>query len=285
MAISSDPSCWLIDASIYVFRAWFLQGDAYFDTENRAVGAVHGFIDFIENWLDHEKPELAGIAFDESLGRSYRESLYPQYKANRASAPENLRYQFRCCREYLTHRGLVHCASKMYEADDVIASWARLQHKRGIGTIIVSADKDLAQLVRKDDLFWDYGRSDPFTSQQLTKQFGVKPEQIPDLLALAGDKADNIPGVPGIGMATAAKLITKFSTIDALLTSIEQVSAMKFRGSYQIQQQLLEHKAMIPTYLELTRLVDNLENIPKDLLVKTDDDGQALEEFLFRIGK
>lgn len=277
--------CWLVDSSIYVFRAWFQQGEDYFDVDGNAVGAVHGFIDFVDTLLQNERPTHIGFAFDESLGKSYRKDIYSGYKSNRRKAPENLRYQFQCCREYIRLCGLVETASAEYEADDIIATWVNQYKSHQFVCHVVSADKDLAQLIGTHDYFWDYGRAEAMNQKSIVNLFKVRPEQIADLLALAGDKADNIPGVPGVGMATAAKLLTKFETIPQLLTSINDIGQMRFRGAKQIQALVSEHQNAILCYQQLTSLVRNVPDIPLNLHVDPKLNVRNKEIFLSRMNR
>lgn len=278
-------TCWLVDSSIYVFRAWFQQGEEFFDVDGNAVGAVHGFINFVDDLILTEQPSYIGFAFDESLSKSHRKDIYPAYKSNRRKAPENLRYQFQCCREYIRLSGFVEAASNAYEADDIIATWAKHYQGEQHAYNIVSADKDLAQLIGTHDYFWDYGRDEPISEKKITKQFKVRPAQIADLLALAGDKADNIPGVPGVGMATAAKLLIKFETISQLLTSISEIGSMKFRGAKQIQALVNEHQEDIRCYQKLTTLHTAVPDISMDLQLNSKIDNEKKTLFLQRMNK
>lgn len=282
---SQRKPCLLVDSSIYVFRAWFHQGENFFDRDGNAVGAVHGFIDFVDSLVQSESPAHIGFAFDESLGQCQRKAIYPAYKANRRKAPENLRYQFQCCREYIRVSGFVETASHAYEADDIIATWAQHYRNTNMQYYVVSADKDLAQLIGADDAFWDYGRDQPLYEKQIIKQFNVRPEQIADLLALAGDKADNIPGVPGVGMATAAKLLIKFETIPQLLTSISEIGNMKFRGAKQIQALIHKHQDDILCYQRLTALHNAVPDIPMNLQPNVTFDTEIKADFLKRMNK
>lgn len=278
-------TCWLVDSSIYVFRAWFQQGEDYFDVDGNAVGAVHGFIDFVDHLVQTESPAYIGFAFDESLGKSHRKTLYPAYKANRRKAPDNLRYQFQCCREYLRVSGLVEAASHRYEADDIIATWAYHYRAQGFAYHVISADKDLAQLIGAKDTFWDYAREEPVNMKKVSRQFKVRPDQIADLLALAGDKADNIPGVPGVGMATAAKLLIRFETIAQLLASVDTIADMKFRGAKQVQELIAEHQKNILCYQQLTTLQTAVPDIPLKLQLNANFCRSERGLFLERMNK
>lgn len=245
---------YLVDSSIYVFRAWFTLPDSIRDAHDRPANAVYGFIDFVATLLDQVQSLPLGFAFDESLIDSFRNSLYPLYKANREPAPEELLCQFNYCRAFISALGLPCFSSSQFEADDLIGTVAHHQRQNGSAITILSSDKDLAQLIGPNDTLWDYAKNRYFDMQQVTTRFGVRPEQIPDQLALAGDTVDNIPGVPGIGMATAAKLLSKFNFIEDLLSNVARVSTMKMRGAVRVRELLEAHIELIPIYKQLTTI-------------------------------
>jgi len=255
--IVNHQPAWLIDASIYVFKAWHTKSEQ-FDVDGNPVNAVHGFLDFAYHLLSTEKPELIAFAFDESLKTSHRKEIYPQYKANRLKAPESLRRQFQYCRELLRAFGIHESASFHYEADDLIGSWAKSLRKEEISVNIITADKDLAQLIYENDHWWEYERGQKLDSKAITKRFKAKPRQIADQLAIAGDKSDNIPGVPGIGMSTAGKLLRKFDNLENLFASIPDISSMQIRGASRIQQLIEEHQEMILLSRRLTGIECNM---------------------------
>ncbi|MBU0656389.1 MAG: flap endonuclease [Gammaproteobacteria bacterium] len=256
---------WLIDASIYVFRPWFVRGYIPQDQEGNPVNAVLGFLRFTYNLLQTEQPQQIGFAFDTSLQTSKRKEIYPDYKANRSPAPDELKYQFQLCRDFLQALGIVQTASHHFEADDVIGTWARQQRESGNACMIISGDKDLAQLVGERDIWWDYGKRKPLPPGGVKKEFGVWPQQIPDQLALAGDVADNIPGIPGIGMATAAKLLQKFKDTEILLSRIPEIGQMKTRGAKRLQGLVEEHQATVRLARQLTVIHCEVPEIPLDL--------------------
>ncbi|MBU1724615.1 MAG: flap endonuclease [Gammaproteobacteria bacterium] len=256
---------WLIDASIYVFRPWFVRGYIPQDQEGNPVNAVLGFLRFTYNLLQTEQPQQIGFAFDTSLQTSKRKEIYPNYKANRSPAPDELKYQFQLCRDFLQALGIVQTASHHFEADDVIGTWARQQRESGNACMIISGDKDLAQLVGERDIWWDYGKRKPLPPGGVKKEFGVWPQQIPDQLALAGDVADNIPGIPGIGMATAAKLLQKFKDTEILLSRIPEIGQMKTRGAKRLQGLVEEHQATVRLARQLTVIHCEVPEIPLDL--------------------
>ena len=253
-------TAWLVDSSIYVFKAWFTREEVL-DKDGNSINAVIGFLDFVYKLLAEEKPILIGFAFDESLQTSHRREIYPEYKANRAIAPDSLKLQFRLCREFLQHFGILERGSVFYEADDLLGTWARELNSSQIPVNLITADKDLAQLVKEGDHWWEYLRGEKLDEKKITKRFGAKPSQIADQLAIAGDKSDNIPGVPGVGMSTAGKLLRRFETLDGLLSNVSEISTMQIRGATRIQQLILEHKETIKLSRQLTGIVCDIETV------------------------
>jgi len=249
---------WLIDSSIYVFKAWHTHPEKT-DREGNPINAVCGFLDFVYDLLSTEKPQRIAFAFDESLKSSHRKAIYPEYKANRSPAPEALRRQFQYCRQVLKALGIYEAASFYYEADDLIGTWAKKLRQQNIPVNIITADKDLAQLVYEKDHWWEYQRGQCLDSKAITKKFRAKPRQIADQLAIAGDKSDNIPGVPGIGMSTAGKLLKRFDNLENLFASIPEISTMQIRGAVRIQQLIKEHQSTIKLARQLTGIQCDIE--------------------------
>ena len=262
---------WLIDASIYVFRPWFVRQPFPLDQTGKPINAVLGFLRFVYHLLHTEQPQAIGFAFDTSMQTSVRKTLYPAYKANRSPAPVELKYQFQLCRDFLDALGIVQAASVHYEADDILGTWAKQQQHAAKPCMIISGDKDLAQLVGEHDIWWDYGKRAPLTSGGIKREFGVWPAQIPDQLAIAGDTADNIPGIPGIGMATAAKLLQKFSTCDILLSRIPEIGNMKTAGAKRLQHLVAEHHATVRLARQLTSIHCDVPDIPTQLQRRSKD--------------
>lgn len=248
---------YLIDSSIYVFRAWFTLPDTIVDVDNNPVNAVYGFADFLLRIIESEKPAYLACMFDESLATSVRNEIYPAYKANRESAPEDLKYQFKLCRQLVAAAGITDLGSGSLEADDIIGMFSQFYRERGYKNIILTADKDLTQFIGEHDIWWDYARNVKLGSKQIEKKFGVTPEQIADLLALTGDKVDNIPGVPGVGVKTAAGLLRKWKNLDGLLNNIPQIGSMKIRGAKRIQQLIEEHAEQVRMARQLTGLISD----------------------------
>lgn len=256
---TKKQTAWLIDSSIYVFKAWYTNTSEQTDVNGNPINAVLGFMDFVYRLLSTEKPQLIAFAFDESLKNSHRKEIYPDYKANRSPAPDSLREQFRLCRAFIRALGIHESASLKYEADDLIGTWAKSLRADNIPINIITADKDLAQLVYENDHWWEYARGEKLNTKAITKRFKAKPRQIADQLALAGDKSDNIPGVPGIGMSTAGKLLKRFDNLEKLFASIPEISSMQIRGASQIQQSIIEHQETIRLSRQLTGIECDIE--------------------------
>jgi len=260
----TPDSTYLVDSSIYVFRAWFTLPASILDAEGNPANAAYGFTDFVYKLLEQEKPTRIGFAFDESLTTSHRNEIFADYKANRESAPPELKHQFQLCRRFLRAIGIAEFGSDRYEADDLIGTLARQEREQGRRLVIVTGDKDLAQLIHDGDLWWEFGKDKRMDIKGIAKQFGVRPDQVADQLAIAGDKVDNIPGVPGIGMATAAKLLRKFGTVDNLLSRIPEIADMKVRGAKRLMTLIDEHQDTIRLSRQLTDIHLDAE-LPKDL--------------------
>ncbi len=247
---------YLIDSSIYIFRGWHVFDDAITDRDGNPSNAVYGFTEFLYQLIEQKKPEYIACAFDAHQTNSYRREIFPEYKANRPPAPQELKAQFRYCREFCRAMGIPEFGSNRFEADDIIGTLATRLRSEGFDITIVSADKDLTQLVLGErDAWWDYARGTVLNAKGVEKHFGVMPEKIADMLALAGDKVDNIPGIPGVGYKMASNLLNKFNDVDDILNNIENISKMKFRGSARIQNLVDEHQALLPKNKRLTEIV------------------------------
>ena len=212
---------YLIDASVYVFRAYYSMPDDMVDDAGNPINALYGFCRFLGDFMEQVTPEYVAVAFDESLSSSFRTEIYPLYKANRDPAPEELKRQFQQCRRYVRALGVMEIASPRYEADDLIGTLVEHGRLQGRPSTIVSRDKDLTQLLSKDDVFWDFAGKGKLRYEQIRDSFGVHPEQIADFLALAGDAVDNIKGVPGVGKKTAEKLLAHFGSLEAIYDNLQ----------------------------------------------------------------
>ena len=236
------PTLHLIDASLYVFRAWHSMPPEFHDKDGAPINAVHGFTRFLCDFLERTQPTHVLVAFDESLTSSFRNGIYPEYKANRELPPPELIVQFNYCRRVAAALGLCVLADLQYEADDLIGSAITVARAQGFRGVIVSADKDFGQLINGDDEQWDFSKDQRWDAHGVKLRLGVRPDQVADFLALTGDAVDNIPGVPGIGAKTAAILLAHFDSLDALLARVEEVPYLRFRGSGQVYVRLKEHR-------------------------------------------
>jgi 5'-3' exonuclease len=233
---------YLVDASVFIFRAYYSVPLEFVDREGSPVNAVHGFARFLGDLLERESPVRIAVAFDESLEQSYRNEIYPAYKANREPAPAELKRQFAICREIVSALGIAQYGSSRYEADDIIGTLATRAQAAGVPVTVVSRDKDLTQLVGARDTYWDAVADVRYGYDDIEERFGVRPERMADFLALMGDAVDNIPGVPGVGRKTAATLLKHFDSLPGVYENIATVPKLKFRGATFVAQTLAEHR-------------------------------------------
>ncbi len=233
---------YLIDASVYVFRAHFSMPDDMVDDDGNPVNALYAYCRFLGDFMESVNPEFVAVLFDESLTTSFRAEIYPQYKANREPTPVELKRQFVQCRRFTRALGIMECASPQYEADDLIGTLVEHGRSRGRPSTIISRDKDLAQLVSKADVFWDFAGKGKIRYQQIPETFGVWPEQIADFLALAGDSVDNIPGVRGVGKKTATALLEHFGSLEKIYSNLDKVHEVSVRGAKTLGAKLETHK-------------------------------------------
>ncbi|MFC4764246.1 5'-3' exonuclease [Dyella koreensis] len=278
------PAVHLIDGSLYVFRAWHSMPNEFTDVDGHPVNAVHGFTRFLCELLERVKPPHVAVAFDASLTTSFRNAIYPAYKANRELPPPDLEHQFVLCREVAEALGIVVMIDHSYEADDLIGSslWSLRGH--GFRSVIVSADKDFGQLLGEHDEQWDYARGLRWGPAGVHEKLGVHPHQVADYLALCGDAVDNIPGVPGIGAKTAAALLTHFGTLDALLERIEEIPFLRIRGAASCAQKLREHGQSALLYRRLTRIaLDAPVSNHADAWLRLNGDGARMDALCERL--
>ncbi|MBB4605379.1 5'-3' exonuclease [Xanthomonas arboricola] len=253
-SISRPTPLYLVDASLYVFRAWHSIPDEFQDAQGWPTNAVHGFARFLLDLLEREDPQHITIAFDEALDSCFRHALYPAYKGNRTPAPDALRRQFAHCKALCAALGLSVLAHRDYEADDLIGSALHSVRAHGLRGVIVSADKDLSQLLLEHDEQWDYARNLRWGMDGVKARHGVHAHQIADYLALCGDAIDNIPGVTGIGAKSAAVLLAHFGSLDALLERIDEIPFLRLRGAAQMAARLREQREHALLWRQLTTI-------------------------------
>lgn len=244
----------LIDASIYVFRAWFSIPEDMTDPEGRPVNAAYGYARFLGDLLERERPDRLAAAFDESLTKSFRTRIYPAYKANRESSPPELKRQFAICRELTELLGVAQFAHPEYEADDIIGTLCEHMRQKNIGSVIISRDKDLAQLLREGDQFWNTIDGHRHAYDDVAAKFGAQPERMADYQALVGDKVDNIEGVPGVGAKTAGALMEAFGSLEEIFDKLDAVAELPIRGAASLGGKLEAHKEKAFLARRLTRI-------------------------------
>jgi len=277
---------YLVDSSIFIFKAWYARVPEQVNIRQQSNQAFIGFSDFVYRLLTEQAPSKLVFAFDESLKQSQRKSLYPQYKANRSPAPVELKRQFGWCQQWVDLLGIATVSSDRWEADDLIGTLATLHRSPELPIVILTADKDLAQLIHPGDLWWPFFTDRKLDYKAVEKKYGVRPGQIADQLALAGDKVDNIPGIPHIGVKTAANLLRKFGTLENLRRNLTEVGGMKFRYAGRVQQSLIEHESILDISSRLTRInceveamrdIDTGRKAPEKIQLEAMMDDQAMD--------
>jgi 5'-3' exonuclease len=253
----------LVDASSYLFRAWFGVPDVFTDSEGRPLNAVVGFARSLGRMLRAARPARVAIAFDEALFSGFRHRLDPGYKSGRVLPDDALAWQMHACRQLVSGLGLAGIASGEFEADDLIASMAARERRAGRAVVIASEDKDLAQLlVTPADRLWQVARHRVLDAGQVEAWLGVPPVRLPELQALTGDPVDGIPGVPGIGRKTGATLLAACTHIESLLDEPMQVQGLPVRGAARLARELAGRARRVRLNLKLTTLAADATGLP-----------------------
>jgi 5'-3' exonuclease len=250
----TKPPVYLIDAPMFVFRAYYALPASLTDPQGRPANAVYGYTRFLCALLGDEQPRYCAAAFDESLTSSFRNQWYADYKANRVEPPQELADQFDACKRVTRALGVRTFVSARYEADDLIATAARRAREAGHPVVILSRDKDLAQLLGPGDRLWDGAEGPRMSPRMVEEKLGVRPDQVPDYLALAGDPVDNIPGVPGIGPKAAAALLSALGDLDGIYADLDAVARLGVRGAARLRDLLETHEDRARLSLRLARL-------------------------------
>ncbi len=235
---STAPTVYLVDASPYIFRAFFSLPSSMVSPSGSPVGAAYGFASFLIRLIGEEQPTHLALAFDRSLNTSFRNEIYPAYKAQRELPPPELVAQFAASEELAQPFGVATFADERYEADDLIATLCRQLTAQGCRVVVVTSDKDLAQLVDERVTLYDFGKGAWFDQSAVVAKFGVRPEQIADYLGLAGDSVDNIPGVRGVGAKTAVALLERFASVEELYDNLGAVADLPIRGARTLGRKL-----------------------------------------------
>ena len=235
---------YLVDASPYIFRAFFSIPDSMTDPEGRPINAVYGFAHFLRKLVAGENPSHLALAYDQSLTTSFRNEIYPAYKAQRELPPEDLERQLEACLQMGEAMGAAVFVDSRYEADDLIGTLVHQLTADGHGAVIVTSDKDLTQLVTETVSLWDFARDERYGPAEVMEKFGVEPRQIIDLLALMGDSVDNIPGVAGVGKKTAVALLEALGDLDTVYANLDAVAELPIRGAKSVARKLADQRDM-----------------------------------------
>jgi len=231
----------LVDGSGYIFRAYYALPPMH-TSKGIPVNAVFGFTNMLLKFVEDIQREQGGgvriaVIFD-AARKNFRNDIYPDYKANRSDPPEDLIPQFELIKKVPLVFNIPSIQLEGYEADDLIASYAHAASKLGQKTSIVSSDKDLMQLIDEKVSMIDPLKKKQITEKNVLEKFGVKPEKVIEVQALAGDSSDNIPGVPGIGPKTAAQLINQYSTVENLIDNAENIAQKKRKETIILNKDL-----------------------------------------------
>ena len=275
--IKKTDHFYLIDGSGYIFRAYYALPPLTRKSDGMPTGAVSGFCNMLFKLLEDskskenlEKPTHFAVIFD-SARKNFRNEIYSDYKGNRADAPDDLIPQFDFIRQSVLAFNLPSIELLNYEADDLIATYVDQILKLGAKVTIVSSDKDLMQLFKKDVRIYDPMKNKFITNEDVKTKFGVTPDKVVDVQSLAGDSSDNVPGVPGIGVKTAAELINKYKTLENLLDKAQEIKQNKRRETILenkdkalISKKLVTLKKDVPVKDNLEDFI--LKNIDKDKL-------------------
>ncbi len=276
--LNDDSHLYLIDASAYIFRAYHALPSLTRASDGAPIGAVAGFCNMLWKLLEDlkgpDRPTHFACIFDKS-SYTFRNEMYPDYKANRSETPEDLRPQFPMVREaaiaFHTHA----LELEGYEADDLIATYARQAAAMGSRVTIVSSDKDLMQLITDKIHMLDTMKNKHIAAPQVLEKFGVAPDKVIDIQALAGDSVDNVPGAPGIGVKTAALLINEYGDLDSLLERAGEIKQPKRRES------LIDNADQIRMSRTLVTLKDDVPvDVAMEDLAVADPDPATLLTFL-----
>lgn len=236
MPESSLSPAYIVDATALIFRGYH-GSQPMAGVDGTPTHAVHGFTQLLLKLMRQRRPERLCLAFD-SGAVTFRNRLYPAYKANRGAPPEDLIPQFDLCVEVGRALGVAVALTPDFEADDLMATLAAQLEAGGSEVFIVSQDKDLSQTVTASTRLLDPVKDEIFGVEDVRLRFGVSPERVPDWLALVGDASDNIPGVPGVGAKTASALLAIFDGLDGLYADLDAVAACGVRRSKAVAESL-----------------------------------------------
>ncbi|MDD9195350.1 DNA polymerase I [Aliivibrio sp. S3MY1] len=279
MARIPDNPFILVDGSSYLFRAYHAAPN-FTNGDGQPTGAVYGVINMLRSLLKQFETDRVAVIFD-AKGKTFRNEMYPEYKANRPPMPDDLRCQIEPLHKLIKAMGLPLISISGVEADDVIGTLASQASKAGIPVLISTGDKDMAQLVDENVTLINTMTNVIMGPEGVEEKFGVPPELIIDYLALMGDTSDNIPGVPGIGDKTARALLQGVGGLDALYANLDDIAPLGFRGSKGMAKKLEENKegAYLSYELATIKLDVELEQRPEELVKQDPDVDELIQMF------
>ncbi len=272
-----SETVYLIDGSAYIYRAYHAVAPLT-NSEGMPTHAVFGFLNILKRMLKDKKPQYLAVAFD-MRGPVFRHEMYADYKANRPPMPDDLSVQIPYIKE-LVHAMKIPCfETQGIEADDIIASSAKILEEQGYNVVVVSGDKDLLQLVNERTVMWDPMKNKVMDIVAVKEKYNVKPTQLLDCYALMGDSSDNVPGVPGIGPKTAEKLINQHQSLEGVYEALDGMKKSKMK------ERLAENKDEAYLSRDLIRLKYDAE-VPADLAAYAFKEGDAekLQDLFTRLG-
>lgn len=264
---NSSPQLYLLDGSSYIYRAYY----GYRDLATSAgmpTNAVFGFTRMLLNLIQDDNPNYLSVVFDRPREETFRRAIYPEYKANREATPDDLASQIPYIKRVLNALNIPALEAPGFEADDVIATLARRYAAEGIQVTVVTGDKDLMQVVDERITLLDTMKGKRSAYQEVLDRFGLPPQLVPDVLGLAGDTSDNIPGVPGIGEKTAAALVKRFGSLENVLEWTHLVNGKKRKESlvsHAEQARLSKKLATVCYDVDLDVSLSSLRRQPADL--------------------
>jgi ribonuclease HI len=281
--VNLSPQLYLLDGSSYIYRAYYGIRDLA-TSGGLPTNAVFGFTKMLLGLLQENRPDYLAVVFDRPREETFRREIYPEYKTNRDAVPEDLASQIPYIRRILKSLNIPALEAPGFEADDVIATLSRRYAAEGIEVTVVTGDKDLMQIVGDGIGLLDTMKDKRSGPRDVLERFGVPPERVPDVLGLAGDTSDNIPGVPGIGEKTATELVKRFGSLERVLEWKNLVSGKKRRENLQshedqarLSKTLATVRYDVPLEVSLAALRRRTPNLPEVISLLRELEFGALE--------
>ena len=277
MTTSQKPPFILVDGSSYLFRA-FHGLPPLTNSKGQDTGAIYGVINMLRSLIKQYNPTHIAVVFD-AKGKTFRDEIYKEYKANRPPMPQELGSQIKPLHSIIRAMGLPIIVEDGVEADDVIGTLARIATEKGIDTVISTGDKDMAQLVNQHVTLINTMTNTTMDVEGVKDKFGIPPELVIDFLALKGDKVDNIPGVPGVGDKSAQALLNGIGGISAIYDNLDKIAELSFRGSKTMAKKMADYEEQARLSYELATIKLDVEmDFSPETLAPTEPDNEQLAE-------